>query len=213
MKIALCFSGQPRSLEQGYVFYKHYLLDHYDVDVYLHSHASNDPKVSELYNPVGCVFSEFDAGNANQHYTNTPNAIKHPPSATKSMFSSMFQCRNMIKGEYDWVIRTRTDFALNIKIPFETLDKEKIYLPIDGNDQFAFGSQDNMMLYMNTYENIDSYYDNGTEYIGEAMMRANFTHYGLWDKIVKYDLNFPFMPGPFNGTPHALIRNDRLQWK
>ncbi len=37
MKIALCFSGQARSFDKGYDFYKQNLLDHYDVDVYIHS--------------------------------------------------------------------------------------------------------------------------------------------------------------------------------
>ena len=37
MKIALCLSGQARSFEQGYEYYKKNLLDHYDVDVFIHT--------------------------------------------------------------------------------------------------------------------------------------------------------------------------------
>ena len=42
MKIALCFSGQPRSYEKGYEYYKKNLLDHYDVDVFIHTWDTDD---------------------------------------------------------------------------------------------------------------------------------------------------------------------------
>lgn len=37
MKIALCLSGQPRYLDEGYFFIKKYLLDKYDIDVFVHT--------------------------------------------------------------------------------------------------------------------------------------------------------------------------------
>jgi hypothetical protein len=53
MKIALCFSGQARAFEQGYEYYKRNLLDHYDVDVYIHTWKfPGEDKLAELYKPV-----------------------------------------------------------------------------------------------------------------------------------------------------------------
>ena len=37
MKIALCLSGQPRFIENHFQVYKQILLDHYDVDVFVHT--------------------------------------------------------------------------------------------------------------------------------------------------------------------------------
>ena len=58
MKIALCFSGQPRSFRAGYEYYKKNLLDHYDVDVYIHAwkmpNGGND--LVELYKPKDYIF-------------------------------------------------------------------------------------------------------------------------------------------------------------
>jgi hypothetical protein len=37
MRIALCLSGQPRYLDEGYFFIKNYLLDRYEIDVFVHT--------------------------------------------------------------------------------------------------------------------------------------------------------------------------------
>jgi hypothetical protein len=213
MKIALCLSGQPRSFQKGYEYHKLNLLDHYDVDVYIHSHSHIPQELIDLYKPKSFLFGELDTSDTDAKYTNTPNAIKHPPRFTKTMFSSIYECGQLIQGQYDWVIRSRTDFALNCVIPFPELDKEKLYLPIDASDQFAFGNQKNMMMYMETFKNLDLYYNQGVRYIGEDMMRANFEWYRLKKLLVLCDLNFPFPPGPYNCSQHALIRDDHSQWK
>jgi hypothetical protein len=127
----------------------------------------------------------------------------------------------LIEGEYDWVIRSRTDYALNTVIPFAGLDNTKLYIPNCrmvperdfGNDQFAFGSKETMMNYMSTYINIDKYYDAGTSFVGENLMQANLREHGLiGEKLVYVNMNNPFPPGPHNGTWHSLIRNDIDQW-
>ena len=48
MKIALCFSGEPRAFEKGYEYYKRNLLDLHDVDVYIHSWKREDRKSTRL---------------------------------------------------------------------------------------------------------------------------------------------------------------------
>jgi hypothetical protein len=222
MKIALCFSGQARSYEQGYEFYKRNLLDHYDVDVYIHTwHMDEGNELLHTYKPIDYVFEEPPVGDFDSKYTNTPNAIKHPPRFTYRMLYSMYMCKTLIHGDYDWVIKTRTDYALNVKIPFEELDNTKVYIPNCrmvperdfGNDQFAFGSQETMMKYMSTFQNLDKYYEAGNQFIGEDMMRANLHEHGLiGEKLVYCNMNNPFPPGPHNGSWHSLIRDDYDQW-
>jgi hypothetical protein len=213
MKIALCLSGQPRSYQKGYEYHKRNLLDLHDVDVYIFSHAELDQGIQDLYKPYKCVYEPLDTTGVNEKYTNTANFFKHPPVATMSMYSSMYKCSQLIDQQYDWVIRSRTDWALADPIPFEDLDPSMIYIPEKGTDQFAWGGQDVMMKYMSTFVNMDLYYDQGTVYNGENMLYANLDHLSIRDLVKVHSLTLPFPPGPYNGTPHALIRDDHYQWK
>lgn len=222
MKIALCFSGQARSFERGYDFYRKNLLDHYDVDLYIHTWTFDKSQdLLNLYNPKNFLIEDQPETNANDLYTNTPNPVRHPPKNTYNMLLSMYKSSILINGEYDWVIKSRTDYALNGIIPFNTLDRNKLYIPNChmvptrdfGNDQFAFSSQENMLKYMSTFCHLDEYYNAGTTMIGEHMMRANLHKHNLFgDNLLYVNMNNPFPPGPYNGTWHSLIRDDYDNW-
>lgn len=225
MKIALCFSGQARSVRAGYEYYKKNLLNEHDVDVYFHTWECDDVKdLRNLYKPVHYFYEKsFDNG-ADVKYTRTPNAQKYPPRFTYNMFYSMSKVNQILKNtgrHYDWVIRSRTDYALNVQIPFKELDNTKLYIPNCrmvperdfGNDQFAFGSLDTMLKYMSTFENMDKYYNAGAQFIGEDMMQANLHEHNLHgENLVYVNMNNPFPPGPHNGTWHSLIRDDYDKW-
>jgi len=224
MKIALCFSGQPRAFRQGYEFYKRNLLDHYDVDVIFHSWNTNDNQsYLDLYQPVLYKFDDTVTADLSK-YTRREAEIKHPKFNTYAMYYTMNECRKLLESttvEYDWVVRARTDYALNLKINFETLNNSKIYLPDDyvapnkdaGNDQFAFGSKSNMIKYMSTFDNMDRYYDQGVIFNGEDMMSANLKYHNLCGDNLEYiHMNNLFQGGPYNGGSHSLIREDFLKW-
>lgn len=233
MKIALCLSGQARSFEKGYEYHKKNLLDHYDVDVFIHTWLDTSEerlaKYFSLYKPVATMIEQPLVGNFDEKYTNTPNMEKHPPRYTVAMFYSIFKsCELKVSQElttgvnYDWVIKSRSDYALNVKIPFEELDNTKLYIPNCrmvperdfGNDQFAFGGSDVMNRRMSIYGNMDHYYDQGTQMIGEDMMQAHLRNHNLvGENLVYVDMNNPFPPGEFNGTWHSLIRDDCAEWK
>ena len=233
MKVALCFSGQARSYKKGYPYYEHNLLSKQDVDVYIHTWASRDDEetqeiykeLSSLYKPKNIIIQSPVSGEfIDNIYTNNPNPQRHPPRFTYSMLMSMYLCSKLLEesGEkYDWVIKSRTDYALNGVIPFEMMDNSKLYIPNCrmvptkdfGNDQFAFSSQENMMKYMTTFNHIDEYYNAGNQFIGEDMMRANLHKHGLFgDKLEYVDMHNPFPPGPQNATWHSLIRDDYQEW-
>ena len=111
MKIALCFSGQTRSFEKGYEYFKRNLLDHYDVDVYIHSWkrtaVEGESCVNGLYKPKDYLFEDKLMGDYDSIYTKTPDVVKHPPRFTYSMFYSKNEVLKLIDGQYDWVISTR----------------------------------------------------------------------------------------------------------
>jgi len=225
MKIALCFTGQARSFQKGFEYYKKNLLDVYDVDVYIHTwQFDGEEKLIELYEATKIITEPVLVTDADTKYTNTPNPQKYPPRFTYSALYSINECRMLMMSteiEYDWVIKTRTDYALNVQIPFEQLDNTKLYIPNCrmvperdfGNDQFAFSSQSNMDKYMSTFQNMDKYYEAGTQYIGENMMQANLHEHNLHgENLVYVNMNNPFPPGAHNGTWHSLIRDDYDNW-
>lgn len=234
MKIALCLSGQARSFKQGFEYYKKNLLDHYDVDVFIHTWQFDEWKeYVDLYDPVEFKMdppiTDSFGKTIDDNYIRTPNRQKFPPRFTYSMLSSMDTCSELIAKHvfvshknYDWVIRSRSDYALNVKIPFEELDNSKLYIPNCrmvperdfGNDQFAFSSFKNMLKYMSTFRMMDHYYtDLGTTFIGEDLMQANLRqHFLVGENLVYVNMNNPFPPGLHNGTWHSLIRDDYEKW-
>jgi hypothetical protein len=233
MKVALCLSGQPRSVKEGYEYVKKNLLDLNDVTVFCHVWESpNVELVSKLYKPE-VLMVEKPINPDLSKYTRVPPPqpnwkVKNPALSTYAQLYALNKC-NELKSIYeeqngfkfDWVIRSRFDFALNIQIPFEMLDNNKLYIPNCrrvptkdfGNDQFALSSSDNMNKYSETFNNIDKFYDNGTIMMCEDMMSENWKLNGLvGENLVYMDINHPFPPGPYNGTWHSLIREDFEKW-
>lgn len=235
MKIALCLAGQPRGYKIAYDYVKKNLLDKYDVDVFIHTWANpvySPFDVIDLYQPK-CYSVEtppFDKDLINAKFTNTPDAKKWPPFATVSSYYSIFQSSLLKIGveletkPYDYVVKSRFDYALNGVIPFQFLmpghrmlfvpDCRMVPTKDFGNDQFAFGTSETMNDYMSTYLHMEKFYNQGVTMIGEDMLWANCKMHGLiGDNLMYVNMNNPFPPGPYNGTPHSLVRDDMDLWK
>ena len=140
MKIALCLSGQPRCVKEGYEYYKKNLLDHYDVDVFCHVWDTAGAEHIAAYKPVTLMIEKPPTNDLSK-YTRVPPPqpnwkVKDPALSTWAQFYSLNKANTLkIKYErefgrnFDWVIRSRFDFALNTEIPFEDLDNSKLYIP------------------------------------------------------------------------------------
>jgi len=230
IKIALCLSGQPRCVKQGYEYHKKNLLDRYDVDVFCHVWEAPGVEEVELYQAIATMI-EKPLTNDLSKYTRVPPPqpnwkVKDPARAAWNLTYSLMKANELCQTseiKYDWVIRSRYDFALNVVIPFlDDLDNTKLYIPNCrmtpqrdfGNDQFAFSSQENMNKYADCFNQIDKFYDNGTTMIGEEMMSANWKEKDLvGENLMYFNPNHPFPPGPHNGTWHSLLREDFESWQ
>jgi len=241
-KIALQLSGQPRSYKEAYPYIKKNLLDLYDVDVFYHTWKKDPTRIDaddlyQLYQPK-------------RHVDGTPGLIKddvlnkryskigdnlHPPCNTVNMFYSIW-IANFLRlmhektenVNYDWVIRCRFDYALNLKLDFlNALEPYRLYTPYEPalfdrqmvTDQFAIANPGNMTKYSSVFLNLDEIV-NRTEFphggSGEDILSS---HLGYLDFFIEdnvnhqyIDMNHPFPPGEFNGTPHSLIREDFREW-
>ena len=233
MKIALCLSGQPRGLVTAFQYVKKNLLDKHDVTVFFHTWNNvSETEILKLYTNSQLWLTEPPQDPDLSKYTRVPPPqpnwkVKNPALSTWAQFYSLNKA-NLLKikyesefGVFDWVIRSRFDFALNTEIPFEELDNSKLYIPNCrmtpnrdfGNDQFAFSSSRNMDKYCNVFNRIDEFYDVGVTMIGEDMMSMNWKTTGLTgENLVYCNMNHAFPPGPHNGTWHSLVREDFEKW-
>ena len=236
MKIALCISGQPRMWEEGYKYHYENIIKGNDVTVFLHSWempSEQMQQISSKYNAKSFITSPQPNIDLSK-YTNTPPPspnwkVKDGRFATYCQLYAIKECmrtkrehEEYFKMKFDWVVRSRFDFAINAKVPFDELDNNKLYIPNCrmvptrdfGNDQFGFSSSENMEKYADAYNHIDVFYNSGVQYMMEDFLSATWKLHGLvGEKLMYCDINHPFPPGPYNGTPHSLIREDFEHWQ
>ena len=179
-KIAICFSGYLRDLDKNKNFWKE-LIDRYDMDVYasfwdIENKDSGDTidNFKQIYNPKNIEvdnYSSFDKSTLQILSSN----ITPPNSLPDFLFNS---CKNLdvlsdwyrvwranlltkSGGEYDVVIRARTDTYFTKKILVDVGDSLSIpnariqlngYQNSDGlSDLFAYGSSKLMDYYASCY--------------------------------------------------------------
>lgn len=236
MVIALCISGQPRVWEKGFDYHYKNIIKNNDVVVFLHSWEMPIEKfeaISKKYNAASFITSPSLPIDLSK-YVNTPPPspnwkVKDGRMSTWAQLYSIKECmrtkceyEKLHNMKFDWVVRSRFDFAINVKIPFDQLDNSRLYIPNCrmvqsrdfGNDQFAFSSSENMNRYADAFNNIDLFYNSGVQYMMEDFMSANWKLHGLTgDNLIYCDINHPFPPGPYNGTPHSLLREDFEEWQ
>lgn len=230
MKLALCLSGQPRSHKLAYQYIRHNLLNSNDVDVFIHTWKPEDPEefgrlFSELYRNYQPKDIELEHKlpehvGENMHVPN----LSHPAYGCLSMFYSIYKSNNLRKQyelstgtKYDFVIRSRFDFALNVSINYRTLKRDRIYISKDVedgdslfNDQFAISSPEIMDLYSSTYLTANHLYQTGTELCAHALLEKMMDSFSV--PVERIDLDHPFIDGMFNKGRHSLIREDMQNW-
>jgi hypothetical protein len=158
MKVAVCFSGQPRYLGNQYEKIHKTLIEPYNSDVFIHCwwdpsyigqrfdfspHASSrtgtwefntDFKVKQLYNPKKVAFEPHK--NFDMTAFAGANFERQSPHILKSMWYSVNKA-NQLKAEYekenamvyDLVIRTRFDLKIeSFSLDLNAVDTNKIYV-------------------------------------------------------------------------------------
>lgn len=229
-KLALCLSGQPRSYFEAYQYVKKNLLDIFHVDVFVHSwKKSNRMEQLKIYEEINAIYSPklmlFDSPldtNINSDMR-VPNA-SHPANFCTSMFYSIYKSDHFrifseasLGKQYDFVIRSRFDLALNIVIDFTKLEKGKVYISKDTdgpnpllNDQFAIADPETMNIYSSTYLFLKHHHNKGTNLCGHEMLDAQLKMFGV--PVERIDIDHPFQDGKYNIGRHSLIRNDMNKW-
>jgi hypothetical protein len=221
-RIALVLSGQLRSFAKGYEYMFENLLRHHQVDVYFHTWSKNWNHGVLQYLPAQFLVEDDKVfGDYPIFRIASP---RHPARNTILMYRSIHYAdmlRRTSGVEHDWVVRTRFDFALNRKIPFDELDKTKMYFcdtrsneqKTAVHDQFCIATPQDMDHYSDVYPNIAKYHSDGCVVNGEDLLEHHLKCKGLLGNKVEYiNLNPPFLHGRYNYGPHSLIRDDMENW-
>lgn len=206
MKVALCFSGQPRSVQETFPYIEEHILRPFNPDVFTHVWFDNSwigkrivsaggvvatnpiPEdvisvIQELYTPKRMLVDsprDFD----DRDY----DSRKYPQIKPKNSLSQRFsvqQAFNLIDDTYDVVIRMRFDWAIQTTIELPPTFR-KIFLPndcphVDGvNDQFAIGPMNLMKIYCHLYDNIDRlFYNDGVVFCDEILLYNHLRQYNV----------------------------------
>jgi hypothetical protein len=170
MRIALCFSGQPRTFEECFPYIEDNLIKanpQYEFDMIGYFNSNNDLMYDELKDyPFKSLLVEPDVELPNLTYQDNKYTINYPPRS-KAVFYQLYAIQNANKlrkqyeqdnnFEYDFVVRIRPDFKYLDSVDLSNLEFGKIYLPLENdhfgyNDRFAIGSREVMEVYMNRFD-------------------------------------------------------------
>jgi hypothetical protein len=230
LKLALCLSGQARSLFQAKKYIQKNLLDPYNVDVFCHTWKPQGgilqmklfEDINFIYDPIYLAYDMPIPATTNSDMF-VPNA-SHPANFCTSMFYSIYkandlrikqQLQNSVK--YDFVIRSRFDLALNKVIDFNSLEKGKVYVSKDTdgpnpllNDQFAIADPDTMNIYASTFLYLRKLHESGVSFCGHEMLQEQLLRNSI--PVERIDINHPFVDGRFNIGQHSIIREDMNNW-
>lgn len=233
-RVAFCLHGQPRALGKAIEYHSKNLLNRKDicVDVFIHTWNYNDlfPGINErilsLYNPRAIRIDSPISKSITSKYTD-PNPPRFNAYSNYCHYSSIGRCEQLKKQyeidncfEYDWVIKTRFDFALNVNLDFEALDSSKLYIcdfDLDfyyntghkiKSDAFVVGNSQNAAKYASVIDHVDELYKQTGSIDGHGMFGAVLKNNGLVDSLRCLDMNHPFPPSSSDCLSNSFIRDD-----
>tara|TARA_R110002153_G_scaffold112215_2_gene254168 strand:+ start:4836 stop:5522 length:687 start_codon:yes stop_codon:yes gene_type:complete len=142
MKIAICFSGQPRFVEEGYKLFEKNLIGFESADIFSHTWESSkkgnhwnltrEDSIQEVLN----LYKITDYVDEPQKNDIAPQGLSDEEFVHWSMFYSVYKSNEIKKQyeskhniKYDFVIRTRFDCALLEPLDVTKYSSDLVYSP------------------------------------------------------------------------------------
>lgn len=199
MRIAVCLSGSPRYIKEGFFFTKKHIITE-NCDVFAHAWNCSEQEKSDilqLYIPkLWC----FDL---------QPIPIEGRGNG-RSMFRSIQKCNelkckyeNELGFKYDIVVRHRFDNIMMHKYEFGAIDGNCVYLETHTehfDDRFAFGNSSMMDIYSQAFDYVTV--DKINNSYAEKLLKKYLQNLNVPIKHMKYDgfiareRNFPYYTYP-----------------
>ena len=207
MKVAVCFSGLPRFIQECAPYWRKCLFEPYDCDVFVHTWRQSEHQDAHTYNLIQHAYAPvrlcmepvpiFDVS----EYTHRIWPHRVTPQAQFSQFEGIRRAQQLRQTQeqvnsvkYDVVIRARFDwFLAHVDLEINpcvnvartpTLDGHQFtydQTPLVGiSDQFAYGTSKVMDVYADIVNNMPSLYLNhGVDFCGELFLRAHLYEHGV----------------------------------
>jgi hypothetical protein len=238
MRVALCLSGQPRWFLECSEYFKMNVIESIGcVDIFVHAWfdgqryetslpelpssypvAETPHVISEVYRPKRMMVEKPICFVDNSTY-NFPKSLSLPNNVY-SMFYSTKACIDLVKEieseesfEYDWVFRSRFDYAINKRFDCDILnllENNTFYSPHvvhhESNPHchadFNFGCSKTMKAYSQTFNHLRSYNQEGLVLSNEGMTYKHIMNSQL--NIKEFSLNNQFPPSQYAACWHSL---------
>ena len=235
MRIALCFSGFIRDLDETKNFWTE-LIEKYKIDVYASFWDAEKPELNDtvnnfltIYTPKKYevesykIFKETTQDFASMNIESPKNLLPNLQDTSKafgqlSMYYKVWRCNMLTKQlgiEYDLVIRARTDVILDEH--FEIVENDMLNIPMgwmscfsypnsDGiNDCFAYGRPKIMDYYSFIYLRMMEYLNVGHYVFPPEHFLA--VHFSKIHIQMRYFPNYMIITRISKGTPHDVYNS------
>lgn len=181
MRVALCLSGFPRTMEYSYPYLKKYIIDELNPDIFFFGYedsCSNKEKIQNIYQTSSCVARKYTPeieeeiwnSYGTKRVENT-QLVSATPIQILSQYYNMFKSNELKslrekegKFTYDLTIRCRTDYYFFRKINDEdfSIEPGSVYIPTiwdfgGVSSGFAYGSSESMDIYSQLFHRIREY--------------------------------------------------------
>lgn len=193
-KSALCFFGQPRTMDYCFPSIKKQILDVNHPDVFIVS-DSQEVRIKELYNPVAMEIYSVDyvwkqVGNKQTKYV--IHDWRAVPEKDVSLSWKTLQCEKLLfnyekeHGKYDLVMLGRFDTKFLYVQTITKPEENTLYVPyinaclmppdesghhFDGiSAHFCWATSDTMHKLMKTYLYLDEYYKEADAWLAEKLL-------------------------------------------
>ena len=235
MRIALCFSGHMRDLNESKGFWAE-LIKKYDIDVYASFWDIENTELGDtikefekVYSPKRLevesydIFKQTTQDLASMHIQ-SPNVIAELFQNTSkafgqlSMYYKVWRCNLLTKQlgvEYDLVIRARIDTVLDENFKLELNDMLNVpmgsnncpsFPNSDGiNDCFAYGKPKVMDYYSFIFLQMMEYLKDGHYVFPPEHFLA--VHFSKIKIQIRYFANYMLITRKSKGTPHEIYNN------
>ncbi len=212
MRVAICLSGFPRTMEYTFPYLKKYILDKLNPDIFFYGYSDDEHNISardivSYYNPKQYIIRPYTTEIEEEIWSsyktkaiNNPNLPRAKPIQILSQYYNVLHCNNLKQQYeynnnfvYDIVIRARTDYYFYREFTNQELELEPatVYIPniwdFGGvSSGFAYGTSSAMDIYSSLFNKIRKYnLEHNKAFHPERLKAYHISQSGLKRTIVK----------------------------
>tara|TARA_R110000744_G_scaffold127324_1_gene234112 strand:- start:233 stop:877 length:645 start_codon:yes stop_codon:yes gene_type:complete len=167
MKIAILLSGRLTSYDKHYNNIIETLGEGCEIDFYagISEEPINEKLLDgflKLYKPIAWKYSDKPLLDIDFSKVKSGKNLAPIKKNVMYMWRNRDNVKELLKGEYDWIISTRIDIFYKNKLDYSELDADSVNIPKGSDfggyqDKIAIAKQLLMVEYLDVYDNLKKY--------------------------------------------------------